>query len=195
MPRPLSKRFGLATKRNPSILSHVVHLIQSRGPARIARLVIASGVGPAVKLVFWRWFGAHIRKKILKLVPAFAKGDAAFAVIAIAAIRRILASISGAPPRTIFRSSPFSMLRGSQTAAGFRASTAQVGSCYNICVPAIAAASPVQVSGFAAFRRHPKNNKSPKAFCGDIYFGRHNGSRKTVLFSERRPHQRMAFAL
>lgn len=71
MINPFLKAFYLTVKRYKYIQARISRLLFSCGPAAISRLVIAVVVD-SVNRMLLAWWRAHVSKKVLKCVPAFA---------------------------------------------------------------------------------------------------------------------------
>lgn len=101
-PGPLAQRVASAVPLNHSVPAGVVRLLESCGPAHVARLVVAVAVDAIERSAVWSW--ANVAQKSLKgLLPFIADADPATAVARKVDGCSPIAALFHGGPRAIFR--------------------------------------------------------------------------------------------
>lgn len=124
----LVERDGFAVDGEPPRRPEVIHLLLTRGPAAVTRLVVAVDVD-AVQLVLGAWPRTHVGEEVLKRVPSLADRDATTAVEGKLRVRGCSAAVPHIAPTFVLSAAfptssvPMSQCRKRHATANRRPST------------------------------------------------------------------------
>lgn len=140
---PPSDSVGFTLKGEPVIILSVSTLLHLGGPAAIAGLIVAIIIDTVQCHTFWSF--AHIRKKVLKFIPANAESNTTAPIARIAYIIGVQNSLVHRVPSFVGAAACHSMSCIAvvhQASTGTRRAASQVGAAYNFFYSAITPTQP-----------------------------------------------------